>query len=79
MQSNLSTAHASAGGAGAIGVIAVWLLSTFHVQVPPEVAVAMTALLTPLIHIIAVWMTKKTGVDVTDHRDTADIARDQHP
>lgn len=50
---NLGTAGASGGAAGSVTILIAWILSGFHVQLPPEVAAAMVSLLGIGIHYLA--------------------------
>lgn len=58
---NQSTAAASGGGAGAVMVILIWLLSRIHVDVPAEVATAMTILVGAGVH----WAVLKYGLTLS--------------
>ena len=53
MNTPIGTAGASGGAAAGVTVIAAWLLSLAHVQVPPEVAAAFGSLLGIAIHYLA--------------------------
>lgn len=51
MKNNFSPpAMASAGAAGAFVVILVWILGTFHIQVPDTVGSAFVVLVTFVVH-----------------------------
>jgi uncharacterized membrane-anchored protein len=53
-----STSASASGIAGAAGVVLIWILvAFFKVSVPSDVAVAIVALLTPIIHYIIVRLT----------------------
>lgn len=57
---NLGTANGSAGAAGFVVVILIWLLSLVHVTVPNEVTVAMTSLAVIVTHSTVVMTLFKT-------------------
>lgn len=59
-----ATAAASGGVVGAIVTILIWVLSLWHVDVPAEIAAAMMVILTPCLHMFAVWI----GVTISDPR-----------
>lgn len=42
---------ASSGAAGSAVVVLVWVLSLFHIALPPDVAAALVMLLAPLVHL----------------------------
>jgi len=56
MMPSQATAAGAGGVAGALGIITVWILSLFHLPVPPEVALAFSVVLTPLVHWAALRM-----------------------
>lgn len=47
---NQSTAAASSGGAAGAVVVGLWVLSLWHITVPPEVAVAAATMIAALFH-----------------------------
>lgn len=47
------TANASSACAAAIVVIAIWLMGTLHIAVPPDVSTAFTVLIGAVVH----WLT----------------------
>lgn len=47
---NVSTPAAVTGTASAAGIVLVWGLQQFKIEVPPEVALAILALVSPVIH-----------------------------
>ena len=58
MKPNYSTAAAAGGMTGALAVILIWLASLVHVDVPPEVVAALMVVLTPLLHWLALLMSR---------------------
>jgi multisubunit Na+/H+ antiporter MnhG subunit len=53
---NVSTAAASGGVAGAAVVIICWALSLAHVVVPAEVAASFMVVTAPVLHLVALRM-----------------------
>jgi hypothetical protein len=62
MNPSQATAAGAGGVAGALGIIVVWALSLGHVEVPPEVALAFSVVLTPLVH----WAGLRLGTTKAD-------------
>jgi hypothetical protein len=59
-QSTTQATGASASGmTGAAAVVLIWLLSLWKIEVPPAVAVAITALAGPFVHYAFVRITMK--------------------
>ncbi len=50
---NLTPKAASAGVAGAFTIILVWIIGLFHVTVPPEIASAITTIISFLAAYLA--------------------------
>lgn len=57
---NQATAAASGFSASGFMIILVWLLSLFHIDLPPTVAAAMVGMIGPVIH----WVVLKYGIPV---------------
>lgn len=67
MNSNTTTlgsAGTSTGAAAMIVVIVVWLLSLWHIEVPPDIAAAIGGLLSIFIHTGAVTVSPTSPVNV---------------
>jgi hypothetical protein len=51
-QSNPVAAGAAAGGSSAsLAIVLVWLLGQFHIAMPTEVALALAAMVLPVLHV----------------------------
>lgn len=67
----VSTAAASVGAAGAFVVVAQWLLSLVHVQLPADVGAAVVVVLGWLIHTLTVYhVLPKVAAKVVDSAQT---------
>lgn len=49
----VTTTGAAAGSTAGGGIVLVWLLSQFHIDMPSEVALALVAMASPLVHFVA--------------------------
>jgi len=55
-----STSASATGITGAAAVVLIWILTMFKISVPSDVAVAISALIAPIVHYVLVRMTMLT-------------------
>lgn len=51
--SSLGATTAAGGSAASVSIVIVWLLGTFHLAMPTEVALALAGMLAPILHAVA--------------------------
>jgi multisubunit Na+/H+ antiporter MnhG subunit len=59
----IATSAASHGVVGAVAILICWILSLRGVTVPAEVAAAIMVIMSPIVHLVVLYVAKRWGVD----------------